>query len=282
MIKRYNYLYSPHFLNYNISSNSVDISNESEKLEIQYIKEQEQDTKSLDSSKDILISSDSNKYFIQAFDFAFNNNLEEDTDNSNENKTHIFNVEFIGKKKKGRIPKNNKKRQKHDRNIDDNVITKIQTHYMKFIIDIINDCIPAEEKRYKKNRFKQFNHGDKRNSNKMHIEELKNSSINDLLKKFSVSPKYNCDEYANGKLVEKYTKENSFLKDLFKMDYLELFNYYYNGNRPTREIIINDRKIKLSKETKTFYDLIENKNNDKKHKERILEITEKIFKIKEA
>ena len=66
------------------------------------------------------------------------------------------------------------------------------------------------------------------------------------------------------------------------MEYSELFNYYYNGNRPTREIIINDRKIKLSKETKTFYDLIENKNNDKKHKERILEITEKIFKIKEA
>ena len=136
MIKRYNYLYSPHFLNYNISSNSVDISNDSEKLEIQFIKEQEQDTKSLDSSKDILISSDSNKYFIQAFDFAFNNNLEEDTDISNENKTHIFNEEFICKKKKGRIPKNNKKRQKHDRNIDDNVITKIQTHYMKFNIDI--------------------------------------------------------------------------------------------------------------------------------------------------
>ena len=150
---------------------------------------------------------------------------------------------------------------------------------MKFIIDIINDCIPAEEKRYKRNRFKQFNHGDKRNSNKIHIEELKNSSINDLLKKFSASPKYNCDEYANRKLVEKYTKENSFLKDLFKMEYLELFNYYYNGNRRTREIIINDRKIKLSKETKTFYDLIENKNNDKKHKERILEITKKIFKI---
>lgn len=282
MIKRYNYLYSPQFLNYNISSNLVDKSNDSEKLEIQFIKEQEQDTNSKDSSKDYLTSSDFNQYFVPAFDFAFNNSSEEETNNSNKNKRHIFNDEFIGKKKKGRIPKNKKKRKEHGKNSDDNVISKIQTHYMKFIIKLINDCIPAEEKRDKRNRFKQFNHQDKRNPNRIHLEELKNSSINDLLKKFSVSTKYNCNEFANKKLVDKYTKKNSFLKKIFNMEYLELFNYYYNENKPISEIIIYDRPIKLSQKTETFFDLIENEKNDKRHKERILEVTEKIFKIKKV
>ena len=279
MIKRYNYLYSPQFLNYNISSNLVDKSDDCEKLEIQFIKEQEQDTNSIDSSKDYL-AFDFNQYFVPAFDFAFNNSSEEDTNNSNETERYIIKNEFIGKKKKGRIQKNKKKREEHGRNSDDNVISKIQTHYMKFIIKLINDCIPAEEKRDKRNRFKQFNHQDKRNPNRIHIEELKNSSINDLLKKFSVSTKYKCDEFANKKLVDKYTKKNSFLKKIFNMDYLELFNYYYNENKPTREIIIYDRPIKLSPKTETFFDLIENEKNDKRHKERILEVAEKIFKKK--
>ena len=97
-----------------------------------------------------------------------------------------------------------------------------------------------------------------------------------------VSPKYKCNEYANRKLVDKYTKKNSFMKDLFKMGYLELFNYYYNGNKPTREIIINDKTIKLSENTETFFDLIEKNKNDKKHIERILEVAEKIFKVKKV
>ena len=97
-----------------------------------------------------------------------------------------------------------------------------------------------------------------------------------------VSPKYKCNEYANRKLVDKYTKKNSFLKDLFKMEYLELFHYYYNGNKPTREIIINNKTIKLSENTETFFDLIEKNKNDKKHIERILEVAEKIFKVKKV
>ena len=79
MIKSYNYLYSPKFLNYNISSNLFDKSKDSEKLEIQFINEQEEDTNSFDSDKDCLALSDFNKYFVPAFDFVFNNSIEEDT-----------------------------------------------------------------------------------------------------------------------------------------------------------------------------------------------------------
>ena len=277
MIKSYNYLYSPHFLNYNISSNLIDKSNDSEKLEIQFINEQEQDTNSFDSDKDCLASSDFNKYFVPAFDFVFNNSIEEDTNNSNENKSENF-----CKKKRGRIPKNEKKRNKHGKNTDDNVISKIKSHSMKFIINLLNDCIPSNDKKTKCTRFKHLNHQETRNPNQIHIDELKNSTLNDLLNKISVSSKYKCDEYANRKLVDKYTKKNSFMKDLFKMGYLELFNYYYNGNKPTREIIINDKTIKLSEDTETFYDLIKKNKDDKRHIERILEVAEKIFKVQKV
>jgi len=274
MIKSYNYLYSPHFLNYNISSNLIDKSNDSGKLEIQFINEQEEDTNSFDSDKDCLASSDFNKYFVPAFDFVFNNSIEEDTNNSNENKSENF-----CKKKRGRIPKNEKKRNKHGKNTDDNVISKIKSHSMKFIINLLNDCIPSNDKKTKCTRFKHLNHQETRNPNQIHIDELKNSTLNDLLNKISVSSKYKCNEYANRKLVDKYTKKNSFMKDLFKMGYLELFNYYYNGNKPTREIIINDKTIKLSEDTETFYDLIKKNKDDKIHIERILEVAKKIFKV---
>jgi len=276
MIKSYNYLYSPQFLNYNISSNLFDKSKDSEKLEI-YINEQEQDTNSFDSDKDCLASSDFNKYFVPAFDFVFNNSIEEDTNNSNENKSENF-----CKKKRGRIPKNEKKRNKHGKNTDDNVISKIKSHSMKFIINLLNDCIPSNDKKTKCTRFKHLNHQETRNPNQIHIDELKNSTLNDLLNKISVSSKYKCNEYANRKLVDKYTKKNSFMKDLFKMGYLELFNYYYNGNKPTREIIINDKTIKLSEDTETFYDLIKKNKDDKIHIERILEVAKKIFKVQKV
>ena len=277
MIKSYNYLYSPKFLNYNISSNLFDKSKDSEKLEIQFINEQEEDTNSFDSDKDCLASSDFNKYFVPAFDFVFNNSIEEDTNNSNENKSENF-----CKKKRGRIPKNEKKRNKHGKNTDDNVISKIKSHSMKFIINLLNDCIPSNDKKTKCTRFKHLNHQETRNPNQIHIDELKNSTLNDLLNKISVSSKYKCNEYANRKLVDKYTKKNSFMKDLFKMGYLELFNYYYNGNKPTREIIINDKTIKLSKHTETFYDLIKKNKDDKIHIERILEVAKKIFKVQKV
>jgi hypothetical protein len=58
------------------------------------------------------------------------------------------------------------------------------------------------------------------------------------------------------------------------MKYLELFDYYYNNNEPLKEIEINNKIIKLSPDTETFYTLIQN-NEDMK--ERILKVAEKIY-----
>ena len=61
------------------------------------------------------------------------------------------------------------------------------------------------------------------------------------------------------------------------MKYLDLFSYYYNGNKPLTEIEINNKIIKISTKTKPFFRLIQ-KNKD--IKERIMEVVEKFYKQK--
>ena len=47
------------------------------------------------------------------------------------------------------------------------------------------------------------------------------------------------------------------------MNYLNLFNYYYNNKKPLNVIFFEGKKIELSKKTKSFYNLLEkNKKNE--------------------
>ena len=273
-------MYSPEFLNYDISSTLDDISNTNDIIEQQFIQEKELDTSSFEIDRNNFASSDSSESSISTFDLLFNNNKEEGTKIYCDNKRLFFSIENFGKKKRGRPANNNTKRKPHTKNTEDNVITKIKTHYMKFIINFINDCINSKNK---KKLFKHFNHKDKSSPTRMHIKELQDSSINDLLMNIQFSTKYKKNKKNaefNRKLVEKLSKDNIFFTRLFKMEYLELFDYYYNGNKPTKKIVIDEQTIKLSESTTTFFDLIQKNKVDKEHKERILEVAEKIFKIK--
>ena len=275
-------MYSPEFLNYDISSTLDDISNTNEIFEQQYIQEKDLDTSSFEIDRNSLASSDSSESSISTFDLLFNNNKEEDIKIYNYNKRCFFSIENFGKKKRGRPATNNTKRKPHTKNTEDNVITKIKTHYMKFIINFINDCINSKNK---KKLFKHFIHKDKSSPTRMHIKELQDSSISDLLMNIQYSTKYKKNKKNaefNRKLLEKLSKDNTFFTRLFKMEYLELFDYYYNGNKPTKKIVIDDQTIKLSESTTTFFDLIQKNKVDKEHKERILEVAEKIFKIKKV
>ena len=228
-----------------------------------------------------------NIIFKLAYNKVFNLRNEE-TIIDNENMNHLLiktegvkpNKPSINKKKRGRKITNNndnkRKRDPHDKFVNDNVIKKIQIHYMNFIINFINDCISYKEKSY---QFKYFIHKVKSDSSKKHIKELENSSINYLLKNIPISSKFKCSENRNKNLVDKLLKneEDNFFKEIFGMKYLELFDYYFNNNEPSEEIIINNNKIKLSSDTNIFYELIQ---NNKDMKERILQIVEKIYNKK--
>ncbi len=47
------------------------------------------------------------------------------------------------------------------------------------------------------------------------------------------------------------------------MNYLKLFNFYYNNQKPLTKILFKEKEIVLSKTTKSFYDLLEKNLKDK-------------------
>ena len=210
------------------------------------------------------------------------NNAQETRENKVK-KYDMFSIEKFGNKKRGRTATNKKKRKEHGKSSEDNILTKIQVHYMKFIINFINMCNPLEGK---KNKFKQFNYEDKRNTNSAHIKELEDSSLYDLLINTPISDKYTkANEYTNKKITDKLSEyKDDFFNKLFKMNYIEFFNYYYNDNKPSKEININGRTIKLTTKTKTktetFYELIKKikqKDKDKHYEELILNVAKKFY-----
>ncbi len=185
---------------------------------------------------------------------------------------------FVVRKQKNRgrkkIP-NKTKRRKHDKYEDGNVLTKIQVHYFKFLINYINDMI----KKYIPNRkkFKQISYAIKKNINSKNIEELKATQIKDILQ-MKISNKSKKDETYNknnyDEIVKLIEKDSSLkmINDIFEMNYLKFAKTFYISKSNY------EKGITYSKETKSFNDLIEENKNDKKMKESLERVGEKYFK----
>jgi hypothetical protein len=105
----------------------------------------------------------------------------------------------------------------------------------------------------------------------MSFNSIKNSTINEILSNIKISRKYKkFDPYYNKVNLNILLKDDWF-KKLFGMKFLDLFRYYYNDKEPFNEILLFDKIITLSKDTKPFFKLIE---RNKEISQRIIEITE--------
>ena len=82
-----------------------------------------------------------------------------------------------------------KRRREHTRLSTDNIITEIQTHFFTFIISFVNDSVKAicENQQIE---FLNFAHNEKRKVNFDYLNELKNSTIGELIKNMNISSKY--------------------------------------------------------------------------------------------
>ena len=124
------------------------------------------------------------------------------------------------------------------------------------MILFINDCIKSLNQN-KNIRFKKINYKLKRKISKVFFDNMKNSSINEILKNIDISKKYKkCDKNINKENLRKLEKDPWFEK-LFKMNFLDLFNYYYNHAQPLDELFLFEKLITFSKETKPYYKLLE-------------------------
>ena len=184
-------------------------------------------------------------------------------------KKPMFQVKTLktpGRKIKKKVDgKSNKK--KHTKNDYDNVIRKVQVHYIKFIIKLSNDIISSQFGKNDDFKFKDIRYDFKKQINFSFIEKLKTLSIKEVLLN-PVSSKFrkeNENEIHNENIYNKVINSAKWLFDFFNMNYLTLFeNYYLNKYKPLSQIIFKGKIINLSKNTKSFFELYKESNDESK------------------
>lgn len=165
-------------------------------------------------------------------------------------------------KKRGKIAKEiknekNKAKIMHLGSDFDNLLRKIQVHYLSFIINLSNDALRVEFGEKTKYSFKQIDYQLKKVISHEYVNKLKCSTIKQLLK-MKISPKNSKHfEYNNLIILDQVCKESKFLNAFFDIKYLEFFNnFYYNIDENMDRVSFLGKEIIFSNNTKPFYFLI--------------------------
>ena len=168
----------------------------------------------------------------------------------------IQKVKSILQTKRGRKEKKCNKKIHHAYD-DDNILRKIQVHFLSFLTNFVNDIIRAFSNNKKVPYFRNIDYEIKKTVNHKYVEELKSKCIGELLQ-LRVSPKMkNHDDSVNKDIYQTVISSFPFMYGFLQRSYLSLFKeYYYNKNKI---FIVNGKLITLSIKTRTFNDLI-NKN----------------------
>lgn len=188
------------------------------------------------------------------------------------NSTQSISEQFIKKKRGRQVNISNSKdknvQKTHNKFATDNLIRKIQVHYMSFILEALNEVLKALN--YDVTFFKcayEF----KKNVNKDFFESLKKKKLYDIISN-DISTKYkNKDIKANKKLYDNL-KKNKILKNLFDEDYITFFeNVYFKSEKKfSLKKYGLEKEIIFSKKVKMYKDLLkDNKDNDVNNKKYI-------------
>jgi len=152
-----------------------------------------------------------------------------------------FKTEML-KQKRGKKRNKESKKAVHTSSNIDNIIVKVQTYFLNFMISFLNDCVLALYKN-QKYTFLKLDRAEKLKVSKEQMNKIKNSSIKDLLEEVKISKKYKqINEDTNKKNLDALIKEPWFQK-IFDMKILDLFVYYYNNEQPLKEITLFGKKV---------------------------------------
>ena len=184
-----------------------------------------------------------------------------ESNTKSKNETPIFTTIFRNKKR-GRPNKLIRKRKEHCPSSFDNIISKIQTHFLNFLISFSNDAIKSYFKK-QKFEFLKLSHKEKCKVSFEYLNKLKNSSIEDIINTMNISDRYKRNKDINKNNLKKLSRY-TFFEKLFKIKFLVLFNYYYNDKQPLKEISLFSENITLSEKTKSFYELLQKNEGLKK------------------
>ena len=177
------------------------------------------------------------------------------------------------RRKRGRKRIKNFDKAFHGSNDFDNVRRKIKVHFLNFLINFCNDALVTDYG-FSPFTFKYKNYKSKMNVNFENKEELKKSSIIDILN-LEISSKFKTfNRFENKILLSKI--ESGWLNKLFLLNNKELFKFYYNNQNPLYKIVFENKEINLASKTKSFYYLLE-KNKDKNLKQKFIETAKNVY-----
>ena len=183
-------------------------------------------------------------------------------------------------KNRGRhIPSNSHLTKKHKRSDSDNILTKIQVHFINFLIDLANEALNVvfysnflvnrgdvqPDFKFNSNHdyFRYINYKYKKKIDYNYMANIFQSPIKNIIIQ-NISKKYktlkNFPNY-NKQLYDLTTEKSNWFKEFLDIKFIEVFNrYYYNNEKPLDKIYFKGKKITISKKTQSFYYLL--KNND--------------------
>ena len=146
----------------------------------------------------------------------------------------------------------------------DNVLTKIQVHFINFLINLANDAINTQfnSKYYITHKFKQINYKEKKNIRHNYIMDCFKKPIKNIIQ-LDITTKYkNFDSKYNKELYAQLTAQSEWLKDFLDLKFIDVFcDYYYNLGKELKSFNFKDKKVNISKSTKSFKYLLEKEVN---------------------
>ena len=198
-----------------------------------------------------------------------------------ENINNKFEIKIINER--GRKAASNKLLgKKHKKTDNDNIQTKIQVHFINFLINMVNDAVKTEfdskflsnimknngnidvnsKKKSVENLFRYINHKEKKKINYDYLINILQNPIKNIITT-NVSSKYRKFKNDFNKMLYLKLKEKSeWFSAFLNQKFIDVFiNYYYNEEKPLQMINFEGKTINLSKKTETFaHLLIKNKN----------------------
>lgn len=180
-------------------------------------------------------------------------NVESNINNISEPKTLFKTLLYH---KRGRHTFKNSNKQIHSSMAFDNIQRKIQTHYLTFLVNFSNDFVNSFLGYKNKCFFKQIKYTIKREINYNSVKKLKEGTFADFLKMDITSRYENINKNFNRQNLDNLYENYPQLKEIFELNFLEIFQkYYFNEGKPLKEIFIGNKKIEISSKIENYCNL---------------------------
>ena len=152
----------------------------------------------------------------------------------------------------------------HNKYSTDNVLRKIQVHFISFIITFVN--IVLKELGYQE-QFYKIDYQFKKNVNKKNISNLKKLNIGNILSQ-NISQKYKWKNKEENKIIYQRIKNYPIIRNIISYNYMDLFKNIYCKNESKINLIIFGSDININlyeKGAKMYKDLKNKYNKDSKY-----------------